>query len=94
MSDKVINFYDFAKAYIIIKDGLKLRSLNQVELAQMEEMQKMIDKGYELRLVRLRQGSKVLWCKVHTKKPAFSNCARDPHELLGEGFEEGISSPD
>jgi hypothetical protein len=26
-------------------------------------MQQMMDKGYELRLVHLRKGSKIMWCK-------------------------------
>ena len=57
------SFYDFAKNYIRIKDGANERSFNDEELKQVEEMQQMMDKGYELRLVHLRKGSKIIWCK-------------------------------
>jgi hypothetical protein len=57
------SFYDFAKNYIKIKDGANERSFNDVELKELEEMQQMMDKGYELRLVHLRKGSKIMWCK-------------------------------
>ena len=57
------SFYDFAKNYIRIKDRANERSLNDKELKQVEEMQQMMDKGYELRLVYLRKGSKIMWCK-------------------------------
>ena len=57
------SFYDFAKNYIRIKDGANERSFNDEELKQVEEMQQMMDKGYELKLVHLRKGSKIMWCK-------------------------------
>ena len=61
--DVSCNFYDFAKNYIKIKDGANERSFNDEELKQVKEMQQMMDKGYELRLVHLRKGSKIIWCK-------------------------------
>lgn len=61
--DVSCSFYDFAKNYIGIKDGTNERSFNDEELKQVEEMQQMMDKGYELRLVHLRKGSKIMWCK-------------------------------
>ena len=63
ISDVSCSFYDFAKNYIKIKDGVNERSFNDVELKELEEMQQMMDKGYELRLVHLRKGSKIMWCK-------------------------------
>jgi hypothetical protein len=57
------SFYDFAKNYIRIKDGANERSFNDVELKELEKMQQMMDKGYELRLVHLRKGGKIMWCK-------------------------------
>ena len=62
------SFYDFAKNYIKIKDGANERSFNDEELKQVEEMQQMMDKGYELRLVHLRKGSKIIWCKENKDK--------------------------
>ena len=61
--DVSCSFYEFAKNYIKIKDGTNERSFNDEELKQVEEMQQMTDKGYELRLVHLRKGSKIMWCK-------------------------------
>jgi hypothetical protein len=61
--DVSCSFYDFAKNYIKIKDGANERSFNDVELKELEEIQQMMDKGYELRLVHLRKGSKIMWCK-------------------------------
>lgn len=61
--DVSCSFYDFAKNYIRIKDSANERSFNDEELKQFEEMQQMMDKGYELRLVHLRKGSKIMWCK-------------------------------
>jgi hypothetical protein len=61
--DVSCSFYDFAKNYIKIKDGVNERSFNDVELKELEEMQQMMDKGYELRLVHLRKGSKIMWRK-------------------------------
>ena len=61
--DVSCSFYEFAKNYIKIKDGANERSFNDEELKQVEEMQQMMDKGYELRLVHLRKGSKIMWCK-------------------------------
>jgi hypothetical protein len=63
ISDVSCSFYDFTKNYIKIKDGANERSFNDVELKELEEMQQMMDKGYELRLVHLRKGSKIMWCK-------------------------------
>lgn len=63
ISDVSCSFYDFAKNYIKIKDGANERSFNDEELKQVKEMQQMTDKGYELRLVYLRKGSKIMWCK-------------------------------
>jgi hypothetical protein len=63
ISDVSCSFYDFAKNYIKIKDGANERSFNDVELKELEEMQQMMNKGYELRLVHLRKGSKIMWCK-------------------------------
>ena len=63
ISDFSGSFYDFAKSYIRIKDGTNEHSFNDVELKELEKMQQMIDKGYELRLVHLRKGSKIMWCK-------------------------------
>lgn len=57
------SFYDFAKNYIKIKDGVNVRSFNDAELKELNEMQQMMDDGYELRLVRLRKGSKMIWNK-------------------------------
>ena len=57
------SFYDFVKNYIRIKDCTNERSFNDVELKQIEEIQQMIDKGYELKLVRLRKGRKIMWCR-------------------------------
>ena len=57
------SFYDFAKNYIKIKDGANERSFNDAELNEIQKMQQMMDKGYELRLVHLRKGSKIMWCK-------------------------------
>lgn len=56
------SFYEFAKNYIKIKDKENEHSFNDVELKELVEMQQMMDKGYELRLVRLRGGSKLIWC--------------------------------
>ena len=61
--DASCSFYDFAKNYIRIKDGTNERSFNDKELKQIEEMQQMMDKGYELRLVHLRKGSRIIRCK-------------------------------
>lgn len=61
--DVSCSFYNFAKNYIRIKDGANERSFNDEELKQVEEMQQMMDKGYELRLVNLRKGSRIMWCK-------------------------------
>ena len=61
--DVSCSFYDFAKDYIKIKDGANERSFNDVELKELEEMQQMMDNGYELRLVHLRKRSKIMWCK-------------------------------
>ena len=63
ISDVSCSFYDFAKNYIKITDGTNEHSFNDEELKQVEEMQQMMDKGYELRLVHLRKGSKIMWCK-------------------------------
>jgi hypothetical protein len=63
LHDVSCSFYDFAKNYIKIKDGVNERSFNDVELKELEEMQQMMDKGYELRLVHLRKGSKIMWRK-------------------------------
>ena len=63
ISDVSCSFYDFAKNYIKIKDGVNERSFSDVELKELEEMQQMMDKGYELRLVHLRKCIKILWCK-------------------------------
>jgi hypothetical protein len=61
--DVSCSFYDFAKNYIKIKDEANERSFNDVELKELEEIQQMMDKGYELRLVHLRKGSKIMWFK-------------------------------
>ena len=61
--DVSCSFYNFAKNYIKIKDGANERFFNDEELKQVEEMQQMMDKGYELRLVHLRKGSKIMWYK-------------------------------
>ena len=61
--DVSCSFYDFAKNYIKIKDGVNERSFNDVELNELNGMQQMMDKGYELRLVHLRKGSKIMWGK-------------------------------
>jgi hypothetical protein len=63
ISDVCYSFYDFAKNYIKIIDGANGRSFNDVELKELEEMKQMMDNGYELRLVHLRRGSKIMWCK-------------------------------
>lgn len=60
---QVIGFYDFAKNYMRLMDGTSERSFNDEELKEIEEMQQMMDKGYELRLIRLRRGNKMMWCK-------------------------------
>jgi muconolactone delta-isomerase len=54
---------ELIKRTIKIKDGVNERSFNDVELKELEEMQQMMNKGYELRLVRLRKGSKIMWGK-------------------------------
>ena len=67
MSEVSCSFYDFAKNYIKIRDGANERSFNDVELKELEEMQQMMNKGYELRLVHLRRGSKIMWCKKNCR---------------------------
>jgi len=57
------SFYNFAKNYIRVKDGVNERSLNHVELKQVVEMQEMINNGYELRLISFRKGSRIMWVK-------------------------------
>lgn len=57
------SFYDFTKKYIRLKDETNEYSFNDEELKQVEEIQQMMNKGYELRLIHLRKGSKIMWCK-------------------------------
>jgi hypothetical protein len=52
--DVSCSLYDFANSYI---------KFNDAELKELDEMQQMMDKGYELRLVHLRKGSTIMWCK-------------------------------
>lgn len=59
-NENICNFYDFVKNYVIIKNGTNHRSFNDVELKKIN----MIDKGYELRLVRMRRGNIILYYGV------------------------------
>ena len=61
--DVSCSFYEFAKNYIKIKDGANERCFNDEELKQVEEMQQMMDKGYELKFVHLRRGTELRWVK-------------------------------
>ena len=62
------NLYDFAKNYFTIKDRNGNRHFNNYELAEIKQMQKMINDGYELKLLRLRKGSKMGWYKKDNLK--------------------------
>lgn len=57
------SFYEFAKNYIRIKDGVSVRSLNNVELNRIKKMQQMLDNGYEMQMVRSRTCNRILWVK-------------------------------
>lgn len=63
IQDVSCSFYDFAKNYCKIKDGINERYFNDVELKKLEEMQQMIDNDYELRLFHFRRGSQIIWVK-------------------------------
>lgn len=58
-----LSFFDLAKNYIRIKGVSSERSLDDKELKQVKKIQQMMDKGYELRLLRLRKGSTMVWYK-------------------------------
>lgn len=50
------NLYDFAKNYMLIKDGLNYRKFNDIELNKLIEIQIMLDSGYELQYMHNRSG--------------------------------------
>ena len=60
---------DFAKNWVKIKYGDGERHFNDVELKEIEKVEKMVSKGYEARLVRSRKGSRISWYKknIQTK---------------------------
>jgi len=60
ISDAKGSFYEFAKNYITITDAKGItHSLSDKQLDQVKEMEEMINKGYELKFVHLRRGTKL-----------------------------------
>ena len=60
--DGTCSFYDYTNNHIRINDE-SIRSLDDEQLKQIEEIQQMMNKGYELRLVRSRKANKIMWCR-------------------------------
>jgi hypothetical protein len=61
------SIYDFAKNYVKIKYKDGERSFNNTELKELEHIQRMTDNGYELKLIKLRVGSRAIWIKKNLK---------------------------
>lgn len=59
-----INFYDFAKNYLTINDGINSRKFNDSELNKLRQTQTMIDSGYNLQLIHNRRGDEFVWYKI------------------------------
>lgn len=54
----------FAKNFMVMHDGKSIRAFNERELKGLKEMEQMMGKGYELKFVHLRQGTRMMWCKL------------------------------
>jgi len=62
-----ISFYDFAKQYVTIKDNKgNEHKFSEHQLEKIKEMEEMINKGYELKFIHLRKGTKLRWVKNYT----------------------------
>jgi len=58
------SFYEFAKQYCVVKDKEgNEQKFNDKQLNEIKEMEKMMNKGYELKFVHLRRGTEIRWVK-------------------------------
>jgi len=58
------SFYEFAKQYCVVKDKEgNEQKFNDKQLNEIKEIEKMMNKGYELKFVHLRRGTEIRWVK-------------------------------
>jgi hypothetical protein len=55
------SFYNFARDYVMIKNGDSTRKFNEFELCRCAMFQDVIDKRYALKFVHLRGGSRIFY---------------------------------
>jgi hypothetical protein len=60
---KNISLYQFAKKYIVINDGTKIRHFNDTELKRIKNIQKVLKSGVELKYIKSRKGSVLVYEK-------------------------------
>lgn len=59
----MLDLSTFVEEYITIKTLEGSRKLDDYELSQIREYQKMTDSGLSLKMIKTRIGTRLKWCK-------------------------------